>query len=162
MGEVIAFPDFSRWPSDRPGLRKRNAPWRAIDLKGRRPSGHPPALAYGPHGRVKLALDQTWVECHTQQLYVIKDLIYTRTTLYSYDVTLVAYKQERVQRVLAEATLRCTMKVWDQFESQRRKGVSELRELAETDSGSPWKGTPTAGSFALSFFGLDEDGYRID
>lgn len=161
MGEVIPFPDQSRWPSDRPGLRKPNGPWRTIDLKGRRPSGHP-APEYGPRGRVKLAIGQVWVECHSQELYVVKDLVDARCSLYSYDVVLIAYKRERIQRVLAEATIRCTMQVWDRFESERRKRVSELCELAEYDPESPWRGTKTAGSRALAFFGMDEDGYRID
>lgn len=161
MGDVIPFIDPKEWPCNRPGLRKSDGPWRTIDLKGRRPVGHRPPT-YGPRGGVLLAIDQVWVEYHSQELYVIKDLVYTRGTYYSYDVVLAAYKQERVQRVLAEGTLRYTMQIWDQFEADRKERVEELCELAENDPESPWRGTGTAGASALSFFGLDGDGYRID
>jgi hypothetical protein len=162
MGKVLQFPPIpDRFPSNRPGLRKSNGPWRAVDLKGRPPKGHQ-SPKYTPLGKVEIALKQVWVEGHTQDLYVVVKLIRMRKSFYPHDIVFVPYGRRRYERRLAEATFRLTMTVWDKFEAERKKLNEKVCRLAETDPGSPWQGDPDAGEYALNFFGLDSDGYRID
>ncbi|MFZ1987633.1 MAG: hypothetical protein WAV21_01195 [Minisyncoccia bacterium] len=162
MGNLLQFPELpNRYPSNRPGLRKRGEFWRAIDLKGKPPKGHLPP-SYGPRGRVQIAINQVWVEGHTQKLYMVLGLVKIRDTFYPHNVVFAAYKREHLQRQLAETTFRLTMKIWDVFESERKVLANKVGLVAEQDPEFPWKGDSVVGARALNFFGLDSDGYRID
>ncbi|MDB5264554.1 MAG: hypothetical protein JWN64_125 [Parcubacteria group bacterium] len=162
MGDILEFPEVpDRWPSSRPGLRKPNGPWRAIDLKGKPPEGHQ-SPSYGPRGKVLIATEQVWIEGHTQRVYVVVELINIRDTFYPHDVIFASYKDMSKRRRLAETTFRLSMKIWDVFEVERKPLVESVCVGAKHDPTSPWKGVPQASVYALNFFGLDNEGYRID
>ena len=149
MGEVIPLDYFSRrWPDDRPGLREPYGPWRAIDLRGRRPDGHPGA-PYGPNGRVILVVGQVWVECDSQRLYVIKQLDFTNSSLYSYDVAFEEYGRGGQIEIYPDEVFRSQMQVWDEFDSLRSASkVPRVRVVNESSE------------IGCSIY--DGDGYRID
>jgi hypothetical protein len=95
-----------------------------VDLLGRKPGGHP-APIYGPRGRVLMARGQVWVEEHTQRLWVIRAITKRKGRACSHDVVLVAYKGKET-RMLAEATVRLRMSVWDAFAARRDRRMKKL------------------------------------
>ena len=149
MGDVIPINYLSsRWPNDRPGLRKDDEAWRAIDLRGRRPDGHHGAF-YAPNGKVSLAVGQVWVEYNSQRLYVIKQLDYTQSALYSYDVVFQEYGRGGQPEIYPDVVFRSQMQIWDEFDAERSASeVSWVRVVNESSE--------------IGYSVYDEDGYRID
>jgi hypothetical protein len=149
MGDVIPFDYFStQWPEDRAGLRKPDEAWRAIDLRGRRPAGHP-GTADTSQGKVRLATSQVWVEYHTQRLFVITQLYFTQGPLYSYDVVFEEYGRGGPSEIYPDTVFRSQMQIWDEFDAERTATmVPWLRVVNESHE------------FSYSIY--DEDGYRID
>lgn len=151
MADILPFPVVDRFPKDRPGLRKRGQPWRAIDLHDKPPQGHE-SPTYGPKGKVELARRQVWVEHHTQELWAIADIAIVRESFYKHDVILVPYRSRSCAMwSLAEATFRGSFQIWDEFEKGRKLLIGKL---VRTSNADPER--------VRSFFGFDVDGYRIN
>ncbi len=148
MGEVVElFP------------RAKGAPWRYGDLKGQTPLGHA-GVKHGPRGKVLLIEDQVWVELHNERLWVVAEKWVARETFYPHNVLLLAYRGSEV-RMMAETSLRSTMRVWDEWANFKQELMTKFDYCAMNDPNSPWRGRPDALTLARKHFGLDAKGNRI-
>jgi len=157
MGQVYAFPATKEMHERRERLKIK---WRFKDLQGGRPQGHPAHIERGPKGRIILAVGQVWVEGHTQNLVVIRELWVARNTFYPHDVVFAPYLNKCEAHCLAETTFRMTHEIWDTWGDSQKHLMEKLERMSATDPQSPFRNFPDPGASAEAFFGLDRNGNR--
>ena len=167
MGVVIQFPRPYRGPKVREHKQRRVAKqfkpkqWCFADLNGKRPQGHP-EVKFGPRGKVELAKGQVWVETHTQQLFVVTQIVVARKNFYRLDVMAQGYRQgPGTCYPYSEANFRSQFEVWDSFGQSRKELMKKLAHVAEHDPTSPYYGDNERARLAYQDFGFDKDGNRV-
>jgi len=146
MGDVIPFPKSKQKPTRHIRLVKAGVHWRMGDLRGSSPLRHPVVLR-GKRGRVILGRGQVWVERHTDHLWVLKKIVRVREAFYPHDVVLFRYESKSIEmREIAESTMRMCFEVWDDVAASRKVIMGKLASVGASPS----------------FFGLDNNGNRID
>jgi hypothetical protein len=166
MGDIITFPKSrivgSKFSSRAP-RRKRDQPWRLVHLGGRSPHGHPP-LKRGPRGKVLLAKRQVWVMLHNDELWTVFHIEDSRHSgTFPHHVWLRRYRSRGICFIeLAEQSLRAGMRVWEDAVEFKKELMVKVKHASETDPTSIFRGLGDGGAAAPRFFGLDDDGNKID
>jgi hypothetical protein len=145
----------------RKGIKSLPGIPRLADLAGKRPRGHP-KLERTERGRVLLALGQVWVERHSSELWVIREMVIQPNG--KARVYLSRYGSRAVVYDYGEANFRSNMAVWEQAVAEGQALVAKVRQMIEDGAGQGFGHTPKNVSRVLSeFFGIDPvTGERID